>query len=71
MPISRDIEYCVSGSGSFTVEVMDGNTGVYGVVVNIGYVKLPKFSKDCQLHLVGRDWSYFTIYVSDSKMIGE
>lgn len=71
VPISAGMEYCVSASGAFTVEVMDGNADVWAAVIDIGHVTLPKFSKDCQLRIVGRDWSSFTVHVSDNRLKGE
>jgi hypothetical protein len=71
IPISADTEYCVSGSGTFTVEILDGGKEVYALMLREDYVQLPKFSKACQMRLIGRDTMAFTIFVSDSRTIGE
>jgi hypothetical protein len=67
-PLKKDIEYCVSGSGTFTVEVLHGGKEVYGVVLRENYIQLPKFNEDCQLKVRGRDMMAFTIYLSDASI---
>lgn len=71
IPINADTEYCVSGSGTFTVEILDGGKEVYALILREDYVQLPRFSRQCQMRLVGRDTMAFTIFVSDSRLIGE
>ena len=67
-PIKKDTEYCVSGSATFTVEVLYQGKEIYGVVSNTGYVPLPKFKEDCQIRIKGRDMLAFTIYLSDTNL---
>jgi hypothetical protein len=71
VPITMNMDYCVSGSGVFTIEVLDGDKEVYGLVLRDNHVVLPKFSKNCQMRLKAWDLASFTIFVSDSRMIGE
>jgi len=66
--IKKDTEYCVSGSGTFTVEVLYQSKEVYGVVLKEGYIQLPKFREDCQVRVQGRDMMAFTIYLSDDRL---
>lgn len=54
-PLKKDTEYCVSGSGTFTVEVLHQGKEVYGVILREDYIQLPKFETECQLRLIGRD----------------
>lgn len=66
--LNRDTEYCVSGSGTFTILVTFKHLEVYGVILREDYIQLPKFSEDCTMKLVGRDTMSFLIYVSDSNL---
>ena len=68
IPLKKETEYCVSGSGVFTVEVLHQGREVYGLILREDYVQLPKFKEDCQLRLIGRDTMTFTIYVSDDRL---
>ena len=68
-PLKKDTEYCVSGSGTFTVEVLHGGKEVYAVILREDYIQLPKFKEDCQIKLVGRDTMQFTIFLSDESLI--
>ena len=69
-PIKKDTEYCVSGSGTFTVEVLYDGKELYAVILREDYIQLPKFTEDCQLRLIGRDTMAFTIYLSDTNIPG-
>lgn len=69
--LTMQMEYCVSGSGVFTVEVLDGDKEVYGLILRDNHIVLPKFSRNCTLRLKAWDLASFTIFVSDHRLIGE
>jgi hypothetical protein len=66
-PLKKDTEYCVSGSGVFTLEVLCQGKEIYAVILREDYIQLPKFKEDCQIRLIGRDTMVFTIFMSDEK----
>jgi len=68
VPLSSGVEYCVSGSGTFTLEVLHNGNLVYALILREDYVQLPAFQDNVNLRLVGRDTMEFTIFVSDNRL---
>lgn len=66
--LKKDTDYCLSGSGTFTIEVSHGGKEIYAAILRENYIQLPPFKEDCQLKLVGRDTMQFTIFLSTSAL---
>lgn len=66
--LKPNTEYCVSGSGTFTVEVLHKGKEIYALILREDYVKLPLFKEETQIRLIGRDTMAFTIFLSDPSL---
>jgi len=66
--LNSGVEYCVSGSGTFTLEVMYNGNVVYALILREDYVQLPAFADNVNLRINGSHTMEFTVFVSDSRL---
>lgn len=66
-PLQKNREYWVSGSGTFTVEILQGSKEIFAVILREDFIHLPAFEVDTQIRLIGRDTMAFTIFLSDAR----